>query len=142
MTLKRNLSNYIHEKPLSHWYCPDLKWNNSWIMDISFCGKYSSGRGLCIVSENEKLVFWHAPGFPNVILWTVSVVSTPILQLMSYVWWKLKVDRHTRTKVIPLQLSRFCNINSSLNLDQKTETVKTNALSFGLSLNHSKTVVH
>ena len=95
---------------------------------IKVVGAHEKKKKLYIVRENEKLVFWHAPGFPNVILWTVSVVSTPILQLMSYVWWKLKVDRHTRTKVIPLQLSRFCNINSSLNLDQKTETVKTSAL--------------
>ena len=45
-------------------------------------------------------------------------------------------------KVIPLQILRFCNINSSLNLEQKAETVKDNTLWFGLSLSHSKTVVH
>ena len=45
MTLKLNLSNYTHEKPLSHWCCPNLKWNSHRVMAISFFGKYSSGRG-------------------------------------------------------------------------------------------------
>ena len=52
------------------------------------------------------------------------VMSIPNLQLMSTVWRKLKVDSHTRTKVIPLQIVRFRNINCI----KKTETVKANSL--------------
>ena len=75
-----------------------------------------------IVSEKEKMAFWYAC-FPD-ILWTVLVVSIPNLQLMSNVWRKLKVDCHTTTKAITLQIVRFHNINC---IKKKTETAKANS---------------
>ena len=45
-------------------------------VNIQVVGAHEKKKKLYIVSENEKLVFWHAPGFPNVILWTVSVAHT------------------------------------------------------------------
>ena len=44
VTLKLYPSNYTHEKLLSHWCCPNLKWNSRWVMAISFFGKNSIGR--------------------------------------------------------------------------------------------------
>ena len=77
-----------------------------------------------IESENEKMGFWYVPGFPNINSWTVLVVSISNLQLKSNVWQKRKVDCHTRTKVVQLQILRFCNVNCI----KKTEPVKANSL--------------